>query len=159
MAVILLSDGSVNPQSGIGFGAYLSFPDNLKSFDSLRDLVKVRCFEQTSSTKLEIQTLLWALSEIQGQEIVSYTDSQNIAGLLARKENLIKNNFCSRSGKLIRNHKFYKKFFDLTDKIDIQFRLISGHKPSRNKNQIDRLFSLVDRASRKALRKHIKNIL
>ena len=155
MKLYLFTDGSVNPQLNIGFGAYLTFSSALQSLDSLRDLVKVKHFEQTSSTRLEIQTLLWALSEIKAQEIVSYTDSQNIVGLLKRKEKLIKNNYCSKSGNLIRNHELYKAFFEVTGKINIQFLLISGHKPSRSKNQIDKIFSIVDRASRKALRNHI----
>jgi ribonuclease HI len=153
----LLTDGSVDPKSGIGFGAYLTFSGILKSFDSLTDQVKVRRFEKTSSTRLEIQTLLWALSEIPKREIISYTDSQNIAGLLSRKERLIKNGYCTKSGKLIRNHELYKDFFAFTEKIDIQFCLISGHKPSHSKDQIDRIFSIVDRASRKALRIYMKS--
>ncbi len=155
MKIYLLTDGSVDPKSGIGFGAYLTFSKPLKSVDSLIDAVKVRRFENTSSTKLELQTLLWALSEIQGQEIISYTDSQNITGLPARKERLIKNSYTSRSGKLIRNHKLYSDFFAATEQLDIQFRLINGHKPSQTKNQIDQIFSIVDRASRKALRNYI----
>jgi ribonuclease HI len=155
MKIYLLTDGSVDPKSGIGFGAYLTFSEPLKSIDALIDAVKVKRFENTSSTRLELQTLLWALSEIQGQEIVSCTDSQNIAGLPARKERLIKNSFLSRVGKLMRNHELYSDFFKVTEQLDIQFSLISGHKPSRHKEQIDRIFSLVDRASRKALRNYM----
>ena len=153
----LLTDGSVNPKSGIGFGAYLAFSNITETLDSLIGRIKVRRFENTSSTKLELQTLLWALSEMTIREVISYTDSQNIAGLLSRKERLIENGYCSKAGKLIRNHELYKEFFESIEKFDIQFRLITGHKPSRSKDRIDKIFSIVDRASRNALRTYIKD--
>jgi hypothetical protein len=59
--LMLLTDGSVNIQSKIGYGAYLAVSERGLSLDSLRTRVKVRRFEHTSSTKLELQTLLWAL--------------------------------------------------------------------------------------------------
>jgi ribonuclease HI len=83
--LILLTDGSVNAQSKIGYGAYLAVSERGLSLDSLRTCVKVRRFEHTSSTKLELQTLLWALRDIQalGRRVIVYTDSQNImAGIL-----------------------------------------------------------------------------
>jgi|TARA_B110000438_G_scaffold246864_2_gene248663 ribonuclease HI len=156
METTLLTDGSVHPQSGIGFGAYLTFQGTLDTLDALSDRIKVRQFEDTSSTKLEIQTLLWALSEIPEREILSYTDSQNIVGLLSRKDRLTKNGYASKGGSLIRNHEIYREFFDTIEKLEIQFRLISGHKPSQSKDQIDKIFSMVDRASRSALRTHMK---
>ena len=85
---MLLMDGSVNPQTNIGYGAYLAVSERGLSLDSLRPCVKVRRFEHTSSTKLELQTLLWALSEIHalGSKVIVYTDSQNIMGLQGRRD-------------------------------------------------------------------------
>ena len=154
--MFLITDGSVNPKSGIGFGAYLAFSDKSESMETLRDRIKLRKFENTSSTKLELQTLLWALSETADKEIISFTDSQNIAGLLSRKERLIENDFFSMGGRQIRNHEIYREFFKSTEQLNIQFRLISGHKPSGNRDRIDEIFSAVDRASRNALRTYIK---
>ena len=57
----LFIDGSVNPKSNIGYGACLLLSQNdlpldkLKSWDNLKSMVKVRKFENTSSTKLELQ--------------------------------------------------------------------------------------------------------
>jgi len=83
--LILLTDGSVNTQSNIGYGAYLAVSERGLSLDSLRTRVKVRRFEHTSSTKLELQTLLWALSDIQalGSKVIVYTDSyrEDVIGL------------------------------------------------------------------------------
>jgi len=157
MGVFLFTDGSVNPKSGIGFGAYVVFRKEPADIDDLRECIKIKKFENTSSTKLELQTLLWALSEITERDITSFTDSQNIAGLLSRKERLIENNYCSKSGRQIRNHELYREFFDYTKKLNIQFHQIQGHKPSRTKHRFDEIFTLVDRASRNALRSYSKN--
>ena len=84
MSVFLFADGSVTPQLGVGFGAFfLSFADGLEfeDLEDLRDLIKIRRFENTSSNVLELQTLLWALSETSEREVVSYTDSQNLNSL------------------------------------------------------------------------------
>jgi len=157
MGVFLFTDGSVNPKLGIGFGAYIAFSKEPENIETLRECIKIKKFENTSSTKLELQTLLWALSEITVKEITSFTDSQNIAGLLSRKERLLENNYCSKAGRQIRNHEIYREFFDYTKKLNIQFHLIQGHKPSRTKNHLDEIFTLVDRASRNALRSYSKN--
>jgi len=81
--LILLSDGSVHAQSKIGYGAYLAVLNSGLSLDELKMHVRVQRFTQTSSTKLELQTLLWALSDIQVPrgKVIIYTDSQNIIGL------------------------------------------------------------------------------
>ena len=156
MSIFLLTDGSVNPKSGTGFGAYLVVPTISESTVEWGDSIKVKRFENTSSTKLELQTLLWALSEMTEREVVSYTDSQNIVGLLSRRKRLIENDYCSRAGSKIGNHELYREFFELIEKFDIQFRLLNGHKPSREKDQIDEIFSMVDRASRNALRSYLE---
>ncbi len=77
---MLFTDGSVNTLSKIGYGAYLVVFEHVLSLDSLKNRVKVRRFEHTSSTKLELQTLLWALTDIKaaGSKVIVYTDSQNI---------------------------------------------------------------------------------
>ena len=99
--LMLLTDGSVNTQSNIGYGAYLAVSERGLSLDSLRTRVKVRRFEYTSSTKLELQTLLWALSDIQAlaSKVIVYTDSQNIMGLQGRRDRFEQNNYRSRKNK------------------------------------------------------------
>ena len=93
--LMLFTDGSANTQSNFGYGAYLAVPESGFSFDSLRMRVKVRRFEHTSSTKLELQTLLWALNDIQalGVKMIVYTDSQNIMGLQGRRDRFERNDY------------------------------------------------------------------
>ena len=152
----LFTDSSVNPQEKIGFGAYLLIEENI-SFEEMKKNIKIKRFEDTSSTKLELQTLLWALDEIKGIDslIELYTDCQNIVGLQDRREKLEKNNFHSSSGKLMNNHELYKDFFEKTDELNLTFIKVKGHKKNSLKDEIDNVFNLVDRASRTALRENM----
>ena len=63
----LFTDSSVNPQEKVGFGAYLKIIDENISFEDMKKHIKTKRFEDTSSTKLELQTLLWALDELKEQ--------------------------------------------------------------------------------------------
>ncbi len=152
---MLFTDGSVNVQSNIGYGAYLAVPEGGLSLDSLRASVKVRGFEHTSSTKLELQTLLWALSDIQalGSRVIVYTDSQNIMGLQGRRDRFEQNDYRSKKNKRLKNYELYQEFYIMTDQLDCEFVKVRGHHVSSQKDDIDRLFTLVDRASRNALRR------
>ena len=91
---MLFTDGSVNTKCRTGFGAYLAVSEAEISSKVFRNQVKIRKFENTSSTKLELQTLLWALSEIQvgDRKVIVHTDSQNIISLEKRRSRLEKNN-------------------------------------------------------------------
>ena len=151
LPILLFTDGSVNAQTHIGYGAYVV----VENKDDVSPLVKVKEFEDTSSTKLELQTLLWALEEVKslGRGIVIHTDSQNIIGLSKRREDFEKNGFLTKKKTLIGNALLYQAFYKLMDEMECSLVKIKGHKLSSDKDAIDRLFTLVDRASREALRK------
>ncbi len=155
--LLLFIDGSVNNKAKIGYGAYLAVSDPGLSLDELRTEVKVQRFEQTSSTKLELQTLLWALRDIQtlGYKVIVYTDSQNIIELPRRRERLEQNDYRSNKNIRLNNFELYQKFYQLIDRLDCKLVKVHGHQPSKQKNDIESLFTLVDRASRKALREDI----
>jgi len=155
--LLLLTDGSVDNKSNIGYGAYLAVSDPKLSIDELRTHVKVQRFEQTSSTKLELQTLLWALKDIQtsGYKVIIYTDSQNIIGLPQRRERLEQNDYRSNKGIRLNNFELYQEFYQQLDQLDYNLIKIRGHQAAKQKNITDHLFTLVDRASRKALREDI----
>jgi len=152
--LMLFADGSMNTHSKIGYGAYLAVSERGLSLDLLRARVKVRRFERTSSTKLELQTLLWAFSDIQalGRRVIVYTDSQNIMGLQGRRDRLEQNDYRSKKNKRLKNYELYQEFYRMTDQLDCEFVKVRGHQVSNQKDDIDRLFTLVDRASRNALR-------
>ena len=153
--LFLFTDGSVNTDSKTGYGAYLAVTDTLDPPESLRKKVRIRRFENTSSTRLELETLLWALDEIGGaaKEIIVYTDSQNIMKLRERREGLEKNNYQSGKNRPLKNSDLYIEFYKMTDKVKCDFIKVRGHMVSHKKDEIDALFTLVDRESRRALRK------
>ncbi len=152
--LFIFTDGSVNTKSKIGYGAYLAAFDLSLSLDEYKSNIKVNRFENTSSTKLELQSLLWALKDIQSKnnKIIVYTDSQNILGLQKRRVRFENNEYKTKQNKLLKNHELYKEFFKITDQLNCEFIKVDGHMPSYNKSNIDKLFTLVDRASRNALR-------
>jgi len=55
---MLLTDGSVDTKTRIGFGAYLVINGMDSSLADLKTKVKVKKFENTSSTTLELQNLV-----------------------------------------------------------------------------------------------------
>ena len=153
--LMLFTDGSVNTKSKIGYGAYLVITEHGLSMELLKTGVKVKRFKHTSSTKLELQTLLWALSDIQvlGSKVIVYTDSQNIIGLQGRRDRFEQNDYRSKKNKRLNNYELYQEFYRMMDKLDCKLVKVRGHKVSNQKDDIDKLFTLVDRASRNALRR------
>ena len=151
---MLFTDGSVNTQSNIGYGVYLAVSERGLSLNSVRPSVKVRRFEHTSSTKLELQTLLWALNDIQalGRKVILYTDSQNILGLQGRRERFEQNDYRSKKNKRLSNYELYQEFYRVIDHLDCELVKVRGHQVSNQKDDISKLFTLVDRAARRALR-------
>lgn len=151
----LFSDGSVNAKTHVGFGAYVIVPENatLEALESLH--VNVKEFRQTSSTTLELQTLLWALDEVGESEeaIVIYTDSQNIITLPSRRERFERNNYATKHKNIHEHALLYQAFYKVMDKKKCFLVKVKGHKLTSQKDDADHYFTLVDRASREALRK------
>jgi len=152
--LLLFTDGSVDTETKIGYGAYLLLTDTDLGLENLNSQIKVQRFEHTSSSRLELQTLLWALGELEtaGCRLTIYSDSQNIIGLPARRERLEANDFHSQQNRKLNNYQLYEEFYRLTDQHNCQFVKVRGHQPTKQKSLIEQVFSLVDRASRKALR-------
>lgn len=156
--MLLFTDGSVDTESKVGYGAYLLVADAELGLEELSSQIKVQRFEQTSSSRLELQTLLWALGalETSGGRLTVYSDSQNIIGLPARRERLESNDFRSKQNRKLNHYLLYEEFYRLTDRQICQFVKVPGHQATKQKSHIDQLFTLVDRASRKALREDEK---
>lgn len=151
-SLLLFTDGSAHPTSRIGFGAYLAIPDLSTDFQNLETDVQLKRFENTSSSQLEIETLIWALRDTQPQTVILYTDSQTIIGLPDRRERMEKQAYRSKAGTRLNHAALYQEFFALTDPLEITLIKVKGHNRSQQKAPIDHLFTLVDRASRQALR-------
>lgn len=154
----LFTDGSVHPQTKMGYGAYFILEDENESLDSIKTRIQLKPFHDTSSTKLELEVLLWALEDekIYNKAIIVYTDCQNILGLKQRRTKLESNDYKTATGKIVKNHELYKRFYEVTNRLSCQFIKVQGHKKSSQKDATDRWFHLVDKASRKALREALE---
>jgi len=154
--LILLTDVSVNARSKNGHGAALTLsPSELtQPLESFKPRIQLKQFEQTSSTKLELQTLLWALSELPDdiQPLTVYTDSQNIIHLSDRRAGFEAHNYHSKRGIPLRNTELYQAYFAEFDRLQFKLIKIAGHQAARKRNAIEQLFALVDKAARKAQR-------
>lgn len=155
--IMLFTDGSVNNVSKTGYGAYLIIDGSESDGKTLISKIKIKKFENTTSVKLELQTMLWALENIGLSEhrITIYTDSQNIISLKKRRGKFEENNYLTSKKKLIENYKFYQDYFRITDRLNCEIIKVKGHIKSDKKTYIDKYFTMVDKASRKAMRKEI----
>ena len=156
----LFTDGSVNPKTSVGYGAYLAFIGPVPSLAFLQTQIQVRRFEATSSTQLELQNLIGALAEVKDKatRFIIYTDSQHIIRLLERRSRLEENNYCSKKGKRLKQAHLYQAFYGLTDQLVCEFVKVQGHQASRHKEEIDQVFTLVDKAARVAIRQEKPSI-
>lgn len=160
----LFIDGSVNTKTKVGMGAWLLVTkDQLDTdeLDQLNNQIRFARFEQTSSTKLELENCMFALKSLEEifcrqqaeLSLVIYTDSQCIAGLPRRRQKLEATAFESQaSGKQLANAALYQEFYLQLDKLNIEVIKVKGHKRESEKDRVDRIFSLVDKAARRGLK-------
>ncbi len=163
----LFIDVSLDPVRRIGIGAYLavsaSLAEVIPPIDVRRELfnhLELRRFEGTSSTTLEVQTVLWALeahlmmSAVSGpKKLRVYSDSQCIAGLLKRRLSLAAKGFRGRgTDRPLRNAALYRRFYELHDVLDFEVAKVNGHTRRDSRNAVQEVFAYLDRNVRKSLR-------
>lgn len=172
-SLALFSDVSLDPKRKLGVGGYLvvptSFietsPEIIKGSEIAERLV-VQNFEGTSCTRLEVQTVLWAIeacSEIlkdsRPGKLDVYSDSQCVAGLLRRRPGLEANGFLSkRTNNLLKNASLYRKFYEFHDRIGFKVIKVAGHTRSCSHDTVHRIFSFVDKEVRKALNSWMRDL-
>jgi len=164
----LFTDASLNPGLKVGVGGYLLLPEsfiktpsNRINISELDELLVLKRFEDTSSTKLEVQTVLWALEEYCTGSTISeagklhiYSDSQCVEGLLPRRARLESRGFHSRGGsRLLKNASLYGKYYEFYDRLQFDVTKVAGHTPSRSRDTIQHIFSVIDQRVRKSLKK------
>lgn len=162
----LFTDMSLDPVRRMGVGAYLVIPSVLlepaalmiKQAELLEPPVQRR-FECTSSTTLEVETVIWALQDhclrTTGHKgkLRVYTDSQCISGLLKRRAELTARDFVRRgTGLQLRNASLYGRFYEFHDELDFEVIKLKGHTNRGSRDAVHEIFSYLDRQVRKALR-------
>jgi ribonuclease HI len=165
----LFTDVSVNPVLKLGIGACLALPASFLDVpfpriekSELAGRITLRRFEATSSTKLEIETVLWVLRGHRKRSkgrLNLYTDSQCISDLLKRIPGLMGRDFLSRTTNLpLRNAPLYRRFYALHDELVFKVIKVDGHSKTRARNTAHRIFSIVDREARRALKLWMKEL-
>ena len=165
-SIALFTDASLNPKLKLGVGAYLVVPASFLEvsphsieISELSKRLVVRRFEGTSSTTLEVQTVLWSLEDyrnalkVSGQrQLHVYSDSQCIAGLMRRRPKLEVNGFhCKKTNRLLKNASLYRKYYEFYDELWFEVIKVAGHTRSCYRDTVHCIFSLVDKQVRKAL--------
>lgn len=162
--LLIFTDASVDPELKAGFGAYLAITESELDMDdgtdTLRGKLKIKPFTAAQPTQLEIETVLWALRDVMTQPdspagaITLYTDSQSIINLPRRRSRLEQSGFTAASGKALNHAALYRAFYQLHDRAGFRLVKLKGHGKRAGKTQLDRVFSLVDQAARRALREY-----
>lgn len=170
---VVFTDVSLNPELSLGLGAFLMLPKSdlavpVHQMDKTNIIkqIEFREFTQTSSTRLEVQTVLWALkrccdeiSESPVPNVCVYTDSQCVAGLFARRQKLEARNFASaKTGRLLKNTLLYQQFYALHDAYHFDVTKVTGHRRASSRDSVEFLFSLVDQAVRRALKFRVEEM-
>lgn len=163
----LFTDASLDPRLHLGIGGYLlvsasylsALPGEIEKSYVLEHLMLKR-FEDTSSTRLEIRTVLWAVQDcrerLKDQEPYTlriYTDSQCISGLSKRRGKLEANAFLSgKTNRPLKNAELYQEFFKLSDDPGFEVVKVAGHTRAHSRDTIEQIFSLIDKGVRRALK-------
>ncbi len=170
---VLFTDASVNSQLKRGVGGYLflpaefleASPGSIEKADIIGRLVLRRC-TGSGSTQMEIRTIVWALDDYRNAvtdychgELSVYTDSQCIADLSRRRSGLENKNYISKkTNGEIKNAPLYRKLYSLYDELNMNVVKVAGHSRVASHDTIHRIFSIVDREVRKALRSWMEEL-
>jgi len=163
----LFTDISVDPRSRIGVAAclllpaaFLDTPTHDIDCGELSGKLLCRQFTDTSSTKLELQAVLWGaelyrtlVSDHERCGLRLYTDSQCVCGLPARRERLEGSDYqAARSGRRLANADLYAELFAASDELGFEIAKVAGHSRSSSHDSVRRIFSIVDRGARQSLK-------
>jgi ribonuclease HI len=82
-----------------------------------------------------------------------FTDAQSVTGLARRRARLEANAFLSgRTGQPLVNASLYEKFYSVSDEPGFEIVKVAGHSRAASHDSIHRIFSIVDRGARRALK-------
>ena len=163
----LFTDVSLDPRSRIGVAGCLLLPMAFldtppQDIDRGELSVKLFCrrFTDTSSTRLELQAVLWGVElyrtlvpDHERCGLRLYTDSQCVSGLPARRERLKGSDYrAARSGRRLVNADLYEELFAANDELGFEIVKVAGHSRASSHDSVQRIFSIVDRGARQSLK-------
>lgn len=162
----IFADASFQPQLRIGVSGFLILPHDGRAEFPLppASSVRTRVARGGSNTRLELETIIWALISWQERHgrrvedrapaaVTLYTDCRAAKNLLDRRSRLETSNYFSkRSGGPLQHADLYRRFFKLLEAVQPEIIWIEGHTPRRQRGAIQEIFALVDRTVRERLR-------
>ncbi len=157
--LFVFSDGSFDPKSKKGVAAVLLVSALQWDTPGLEFMVQTKEVGSSSNGQVELEAALWGLRLAKETskgplKIQLITDCETIVDLARRRPKLEKVGFLSqRTGKRLSNADLYEQFFQLSDELNPTITWIKGHTAANQKTETHRVFGLVDKAARKALRR------
>lgn len=147
------TDASFDPVSKIAIVGYI-----INS--SIHPPIITSIINNTTNTKAEIVSIIMLIKKLLEMNIKKatiYTDCQSVINVIKKKNVFIINNFLSKNNKILNNATLYKELFELLDNhTDIIILHIKGHIPTKDMNDDNKIFSVLDKNLRSKLRKIIK---
>ncbi len=146
------TDGSYHPQKNVGAWASKTIGDSEKLISGIKN--------GTSQHEMELLAVINSLEYLNKfydypVHIKIYTDSEYVLKLLSRKKSLQSKNFLTKAGKPIRNREIIKKFYEMEESFqDITIIKVASHQ-KQGVSRISDHNRMVDKLSRKILRKEI----
>ena len=159
----IFSDASFDPRSRIGIAGVWILADLLQASQN-ENSIQTKIFYETNCTRLELESILWSFDLVREAgrleiEVEIFTDCKTAVDLPARRARLESRNFLSQKTQLpLNNADLYQEFFKTYDTFAPKLHWIKGHKPLQNQNEIERIFSAVDKETRRQLRELLSSI-
>ena len=115
--------------------------------------------KNTKNTRAEIHGLIKLINVLDpNRAYIIYTDCDSILKRIKKRDDLMRNQFKNRKGKLLKSADLYRQLFDLvSNNLDLDIRHIRGHMPTHQKNDDDMMFGKLDKFVRAKLRSVINN--
>jgi ribonuclease HI len=155
--LILFSDASFDPSSSLGVGAFVAL-NGTEWRDKTPFTIQTKVIPEKNIARLELVTALWALESAEHCRICLVTDSKTIVDLPNRREKLQSRHFQSLwTLHPLANADLYVKFFEVCDRLKPNLIWVKGHSPRGAQGDLEKTFSQVDKAARRALREYLRN--
>ncbi len=148
--IIIYTDGSCNPEYGMGAWASILFIEGKK-------IVLSGVEEQTTHQRMELQAVInsfeyLAKANLQSESMELYTDSQYVVGLPGRMLKLKSSGFTTNKNLPIRNADLVQVLIEYLEIMNVNFIKVKAHLNNGSQN-VNRE---VDKLSRKLVREIVE---
>jgi ribonuclease HI len=152
--ITVYTDGSCDPAHRMGGWAAILCIEN-------QQLVLKGKEPNTTHQRMELTAVLQVLEYLQHNHLLSspvqiYADSHYVTNLQKRRVKLEGKNFLTKRNQPIRNIDLVRKFFNLIEKVDVEFIKVQAHQKVGSGENLNRD---ADKLARSEVRKHLRSVL